>query len=164
MDLSVMKTLFSMKQYFKAKKIFSKIYCELLLLANFTKLWVSLRWTQNLVFIHKQIFLRSFDSKILQILHVWAKTPDWPLWPKSSEKKEDFEIKSDLFWQNPFLKLWKLKFIIIQFGSIRFWSIFLCFCVRYKVFSVYCTLSRPTKYIVNEEYFNIKSKSKYKQF
>ena len=82
------------------------------------------------VFIHKQILLRSFEWLSLQILHVWAKTPDWPLWPKSSEKKEDFEIKSDLFWQNPFLKLWKLKFIIIQFGSIRFWSIFYVFLCK----------------------------------
>ena len=45
-------------------------------------------------------------------------------------KKEDFEIKYDLFWQNTFLKLWKLKFIIIQFGSIHFWSIFLCFLCK----------------------------------
>ena len=54
-------------------------------------------------------------------------------------KKEDFRLKSDLVWQNPFLKLWKLKFIIIPFGFIRFWSIFLCFCVRYKVFCVLYT-------------------------
>ena len=47
------------------------------------------------VFIHKQILLRSFEWLSLQILHVWAKTPDWPLWPKSSEKKEDFDFKSD---------------------------------------------------------------------
>ena len=45
------KTLFSMKWYFKAKKIFSKIYCELLLHANFTKLWGSLCWTQKFLFL-----------------------------------------------------------------------------------------------------------------
>ena len=71
-------------------------------------------------------------------------------------KKEDFEIKSDLFWQNTFLKLWKLKFIKIQFGSIRFWSIFLCFCVRYKVFSGCCTLSQTEKSSVNKEDLHIK--------
>ena len=71
-------------------------------------------------------------------------------------KKEDFEIKSDLFWQNTFIKIWKLKFIIIQFGSIRFWSICVCFCVRYKVFSVYCTLSQSEKSSVNKEDFDIK--------
>ena len=87
------------------------------------------------------------------------------LWPKSSEKKEDFEIKSDLFWQNTFLKLWKLKFVIIQFGSIRFWSIFLCFCVRYKVFSVYCTLSQTEKSSVNKEDFDPESRlTQSKQF
>ena len=71
-------------------------------------------------------------------------------------KKEDFEIKSDLFWQNTFLELWKLKFIIIQLGSIRFWNISLCFCVRYKVFSVYCTLSQTEKSSVNKEDFETK--------
>ena len=103
---------------------------------------------------HKQ---PSDDQTIHQNLSIWLGTqitqqnPElgplhWPLWPKSSEKKGDFEIKSDLFWQNTFLKLWKLKFIIIQFGSIRFWSIFLCFfCARYKVFTVYCTLSQTEK-------------------
>ena len=42
------------------------------------------------------------------------------------------------------------------FGSIRFWGIFLCFCVRYKVFSVYCTLSQTEKSSVNKEDFDIK--------
>ena len=32
--------------------------------------------------------------------------------------------------------LWKLKFIVIQFGSICFLEqFFVCFCVRYKVFN-----------------------------
>ena len=67
-------------------------------------------------------------------------------------------LKSNLIYsENTFLKLWKLKFIIIKFGFIRFWSIFLCFCVRYKVFSVYCTLSQTEKSSVNKEDFDIKS-------
>ena len=68
-------------------------------------------------------------------------------------------LKSNLIYSDKilfFFKLWKLKFIIIQFGFIGFWSIFLCFCVRYKVFSVYCTLSQTEKSSVNKEDFDIK--------
>ena len=67
-------------------------------------------------------------------------------------------LKSNLIYSDKIhlFKLWKLKFIIIQFGSIRFWSIFLCFCVRYKVFSVYYTLSQTEKSSVNKEDFDIK--------
>ena len=55
-------------------------------------------------FIHKKIFLRGFDWKSLQTLHVSAKTPYWPLWPKSSEKKEDFDFKSDFIKHNELKK------------------------------------------------------------
>ena len=44
----------------------------------------------------------------------------------------------------------------IQFGPIRFWSIFLCFCIRYKVFTVYCTLSQTEKSGINKDNFDIK--------
>ena len=37
-----------------------------------------------------------------------------------------------------------------------FEPIFLCFGVTYKVFSVYCTLSRPEKSSVNKEDFRFK--------
>ena len=37
-----------------------------------------------------------------------------------------------------------------------FWSIFLCFCVKYKVFSVYCTLSQTDNSSNNKEDFDIK--------
>ena len=37
-----------------------------------------------------------------------------------------------------------------------FLSIFLCFCVRYKVFSVCCTLSKTEKSSVNKEDFRFK--------
>ena len=37
-----------------------------------------------------------------------------------------------------------------------FWSIYLFFFVRYKVFSVYCTLSQTQKFSVNKEDFDIK--------
>ena len=65
-------------------------------------------------------------------------------------------MKSDLIWFFFFLKLRKLKFIIIKFGSIHFWSIYLCFCVRYKVFSVYCKLSWTEQSSVNKEDFRLK--------
>ena len=95
--------------------------------------------------------LISFKTKTKTFIY-----PDRPLWPKSSAKKEDFRLKSDLIWQNPFLTLWKLKFNIIQFGYIRFWAYFYVFCVRYKVFSVYFTLSRTEKSSDNKEDFRFK--------
>ena len=138
-----------MEWCFRAKKIFSKIDCELLFSANLTKHIDLLWWTKKVCFSSSKHVLSSFDWESVQTLHVWATTPDWPLWPKSSIKKED------LICPNPFFNLWKLKFIIGQFGSIG-WSIFLCFWVRYKVFSVYCTLSQTENLSVNKEYFRLK--------
>ena len=64
-DLSVMKKhFFQWNCVFRAKKIFSKIYWELLLHANLTKLIGSLYSTpQVLVFIHLKIFSRSKSFK-----------------------------------------------------------------------------------------------------
>ena len=43
--------------------------------------------------------------------------------------------------------------------------LFLCFCVVYKVPSVYCTISLPEESSVNEEDFDIKSRlTQSKQF
>ena len=56
-------------------------------------------------------------------MHVWAKTLDWPLWLKSSVERKDFRFKSNFICPNKFLKLWKLKFILIQFGSISVFKI-----------------------------------------
>ena len=55
--------------------------------------------------------------------------------------------------------------ISIQIGSIRFGNYVLCFCVVYKVCSVYCTISLPEESSVNEEDFDIKSRlTQSKQF
>ena len=109
---------------------------KLLLYANLTKLIGSLCWTKKVSFFpqSKPIFNQFLLVKRSNTACSFELRLQIGFYDQNLvRKKEDFEIKSDLFWQNTFLKLWKLKFIIIQFGSVRFWSIFLCFCVRYKV-------------------------------
>ena len=54
------KTLFSMEWCFKAKKIFSKIYCELILHANLTKLIGSLYLTPRVNFYSSTNIFKKF--------------------------------------------------------------------------------------------------------
>ena len=60
MDLSVMKNTFSMEWCFRVKKIFSKIYCKLLLDANLTKLIVLLYLTQKVNFYSSKNIFKKF--------------------------------------------------------------------------------------------------------
>ena len=54
------KHFFSTEWCFRAKQIFSKIDCELLLYANLTK-FIGLLDQKRLVFLHQNLFPTSFD-------------------------------------------------------------------------------------------------------
>ena len=113
-DLGVMKNTFFNRMVFQGQKdIFQNwLRAAPLYQLNQTYRFIMLDQKGNF------FFIKTYFKQFWLVKQVWAKSPDWPLWTKSSAKKEDFRLKSDLIWQNPFLKLWKLKFIIIKSGSI----------------------------------------------
>ena len=130
MDLSTMKNpFFSTEWCFRAKKICSKIDCQLLLYAKLIKLIGLLCWTKKVSFSSSKPIFNQFWLVKRSNTYVWAKTPDWLLWPKSSEKKEDLEIKYDFFLTKYIFKIMETQ---VYYNTIWFYTflehilVFLC--------------------------------------
>ena len=71
---------------------------------------------------------------------------------------EDFRFKSDLTWQNNFFWIMETQVYfntILVFTFLEHIFVFF-FGVRYKVFSVYCTLSKTDKSSINKVDFRFK--------